>query len=313
MQTLAFADAWLLYYILALIGGVIGFLISRHLDPMDEQTREIVGMITTRFLDEKSFKAADVGKEVNLSVEIVEDKLDFLSRVDVLVKRKGGWYSIKDPLVFLVERDYKRAEKITKNDNLLYGGYQEPFLSHKGFFAIYGLIVLVLIFDMLVIFVTALREMIGNVIPPFNGAANPTIVPFLLFITLMTIVVIDVLENVVKAWGRERYSVIVGEASGISFDTSYADEFSGRIPRGAVRQVFLEISSLQKFYNYFAGIPRGDIKVKMGSKYVVFFNMPYPRELFYVIRSIQLKALGWRKKHARTLMMWKAQNVSQVT
>ncbi|MFX0093779.1 MAG: hypothetical protein ACFFBD_18650 [Candidatus Hodarchaeota archaeon] len=307
------ADFWILYYILALVGAVIGFLISRHLDPMDEQTRNIVSTVTTRFLDEKSFKAADVGKEVNLSVEIVEDKLDFLARNGVLVKRKGGWFSIQDPLVFLVERDYKRAERITKNDNLLYGGYQEPFLSHKGFFAIYLLIGLILVFDALVLFLTPLRELIGRQIPPFNGEQNPTILPFLLFATLMIVVVVDVLENLVKAWGRERYSVIVGEASGVSYDIGYADEFSGRVPRGAIRQVFLDISPLQKLYNYFAATPRGDVKVKMGSKIIVFFNMPYPRELFYVIRSIQLKALGWRKKHARTLMMWKAQNVSQIT
>lgn len=308
-----FSELWIIYYVLALVGGLIGFLISRHLDPMDEQTRNIVSAITTRFLDEKSFKAPDVGKEVNLSVEIVEDKLDFLARSGVIVKRQGGWYSIQDPLVFLVERDCKRAERITKNDNLLYGGYQEPFLSHKGFFSIYLLIALFLVFDVFVLFFDPLREILGTIIPPFNGKNNPAVPSFLLFGTLMAIVVVDVLENIVKAWGRERYSVIVGEASGISYDIGYADEFSGRIPRGAIRQVFLDISPLQKLYNYFAATPRGDVKIKMGSKVIVFFNMPYPRELFYVIRSIQLKALGWRKKHARTLMMWKAQNVSQIT
>jgi len=64
----------------------------------------------------------------------------------------------------------------------------------------------------------------------------------------------------------------------------------------------------QKLLNYFIRVPIGDVvvKVKGQKEPVVFKNMPYPRELFYVIRSIQLGSLGWRKRHARTLMMWRA-------
>lgn len=309
MQTLA--DLWILYYVLALVSGIIGFFISRYLDPMDGYTRSILyalkhSDITYYDQSEEVFNVVDICKEINLSREIVEKRLDFLARSGVIVKRKGEKYSIQKALMFLVERDYQRAKRITKYDNLLYGGYQEPFLSFKGLFSIYFILGLIILFDILVLFLPPWYNVIGTLIPPFNGLDNPIVFPFLFFTTLMAIVIKDVLENVVKARGRERYSVIVGEASGISFDIGYADEFSGRIPRSAIKQVFLDISLLQKVYNYFAPPPRGVVKIKMDSKIIVFFNMPYPRELCNVIRNVRLRKNG-RITHTRRLKLWKNQ------
>ncbi len=316
-------DVWILYYFLAMIGFFIGVTISKHLDPMDPLSREVLDTICTKFLDERSFKPANVAKLMDIDTHSAEEKMDNLARNNIIRKAKRGWYRMDNPLVFLTERDVMRAERITKNDNLLYGGYQEPFLSHLEFFAIYGVIILTLIFDALVVFhdfigFDAFYEFLYDELPDPNKldtGINSTIAPFLLFLFLFSLVIVDALENLVKAYGRERYSVIVGSQSGVSFDTSYADEFSGRVPRGRIRGLSLDISSVQKIWNYFAGVPRGDIKLSVPGRKLpfVFKNMPFPRELFYVLRSVQLKSLGWRKKHARTLMMWRANNVSQIT
>jgi len=124
-------------------------------------------------------------------------------------------------------------------------------------------------------------------------------------------VFVDFVDNVIKAWAREKFSVVVGALSGISYDLSLADELSGRIRRGQIEDVDLELSLLQKLINYFKRVPVGDVIVKVrGQKEPVRFrNMPFPRELFYVIRSVQLGSIGWRKKYARVLMLWRAKTV----
>ncbi|MFX1513604.1 MAG: hypothetical protein ACFFCQ_13555, partial [Promethearchaeota archaeon] len=316
------ADMWFLYYILAMVGFFIGVVISKHLDPMDPLSRMVLDVITTKFLDEKSFKPANVAKIMNIDAHTVEAKMDNLARNNIIRKTKRGWYRMENPLVFLTERDIMRAERITKNDNLLYGGYQEPFLSHLEFFAIYNVVILALVFDLIAFLELeisgfSLYNFLAENLPEgdkINGEwENLTIGPFLLFTFLFSLIIVDALENLIKAYGRERYSVIIGAQSGVSFDTGYADEFSGRVPRGRIRGLSLDISAVQKIWNYVSGVPRGNIKLSVPGRKAPFEfkNMPFPRELFYVVRSIQLKSLGWRKKHARTLMMWRANNVSQ--
>jgi len=99
--------------------------------------------------------------------------------------------------------------------------------------------------------------------------------------------------------------------SGISYDKSLADELSGRIQRGKISGVDIQLSPLQKLANYFIDPPIGNVvvKVKGQKKPIIFKNMPYPREMFFVIRSIMLGSLGWRKRHARTLMLWRAKGM----
>ena len=59
--------------------------------------------------------------------------------------------------------------------------------------------------------------------------------------------------------------------------------------------------------NFFGGVPVGDVIVYVRGRKtpIVFRSVPYPRELYYVLRSIQLGSLQWRKKHARTLALWR--------
>ncbi|MFX0162162.1 MAG: hypothetical protein ACFE68_02320, partial [Candidatus Hodarchaeota archaeon] len=125
---------------------------------------------------------------------------------------------------------------------------------------------------------------------------------------MMSVILVDALDNVIKAYAREKYSVIVGQMSGISFDRSYSDELSGRVMRGEIKDIDLEIRPLLKILNYFLRVPRGDIKVKIGKgkKVIIFTYMPFSREMFYVLRSLQLASLAWRKKHAKMLLMWRS-------
>jgi hypothetical protein len=309
--------SWLIYFALTIVGFGVGFLITRHKDPLGENTISVIEIITTRFLDETSFRPRDIVKkqaaDSKLTEEEVEKELNKLTKLGVLKESKGMWFRLEDNLVFLQPKDVQRAMRITKNDNLLYGGYSEPFLSNKFFYGIYAIFLGAIVVGFLVYFVVSFREFLGNLLPRLpgspTGVENPLILPFILFFVAFSYVIVDALENVIQAYGRERYSVVVGMQSGISFDMSLADEFSGNIPRGMLRGVDLDISTFQKVYNYFATVPRGNVTVKLGGKKTqTFVNVPFPRELAYVIKSVMLKSLAWRKANAKTLMMWRARN-----
>lgn len=296
---------------LAVIGFAFGFGLRYSFDPIRTHLTDVVTAITTHYLDERHFRVNELLKnspELNMSLEELESALDELVDRGILLTKKGGFYVLLDPLLFLTERDIDRASRITKNDDLLYGGYQHPFLTHMEFFTVYGIFIIALIISSLTIFdIGPLRSSFMARLPT---SINWQI--FLLFLLVMSIILVDAIDNVVKAWARERYAVVVGAKSGVTYDTTFADEMSGRVSRGSIREADLDITRIQKLWNFFAKIPRGNVRLYTGKKqFVMFRNMPFPRELFYVIRSIQLQALSWRKRHARTLMMWRAQNVAQ--
>lgn len=296
-----------------IIGGfAVAFILGWRMKKSDLVLYKVIEAIVDNFLDERRFRVEDLKQITNLDEQAIRSALNRLQRAGLLM-RKGDHWHLKDPLVFLTERDYARAIRITKDDNILYGAYQNPYLPRLYLFLIY----LIVAIDICFVVVTYLSYLIGWPTPDIADWVinrllpkhDPNLLlPFLLFLLGMGVIFVDFVDNIIKAWARERFSVVVGVFSGISYDRSFADELSGRIRRGQIKEVDYDISLFQKIINYFKRVPLGDVKVwvKGQEKPIVFKNMPYPRELYYVIRSIQLGSLQWRKRHAETLMLWRA-------
>ena len=295
--------------VLALIGFVVGFLITLTRQKI-QGIGAVIDTISTSFLDERRFQFKDIVKGTQLPEPVVKRAMKELEKGDIIYRTsKTGWFALNDPLIFLSDKDMIRASRLTKDDNLVYGAYQHPFFSHVELVAVYGIFIGALIFALVCgLWGGAIDWLRDDVL---GVPSNLDVYIFLMFIVLLGLITTDAIENLVSIWARERYSVVIGERSGIAFDTSYSDEYSGRIGRGRIRRVDLEISAIQKFMNYFMRVPIGDIHIccipkQEGGPWIDFKNMPWPREMFFVIRSIQLKSLGWRKRHARTLMLWRA-------
>lgn len=326
--------------ILAVVGFVIGFLITMKQQKI-QGLGEVIDTITTKYLDDRKFRYADLTQDLKIPDEVAKQALKELERRDIIYRTKTGYYQLNDPLVFLSEQDMIRAKRLTKGDNIIYGAYQHPFFSHKQLLLVYAIFFATVIFALVCTYIPSANAWIVAILPQPANQIDAGI--FLLFIVLIGMIVTDAIDNLISVWSRERFSVIIGENSGISYDISYSDEFSGRIGRGQIRQVDINFSSLQKFANYFMRIPIGDIIINGGKTSappaekapkkvpaktttkakttkpaktttpkeakvlgIAFKNMPFPREMFYVIRSLQLRSLGWRQRHARTLMLWRA-------
>ena len=317
---MAFADWEWLIPVLALVGFVIGFLITMRQQKIPGIS-DVIDTITTKYLDERGFRLADLTKETQLPDPVVKRAIKELERNDIIFRKKSGWFQLNDPLIFLSEKDMIRSSRLTKDDNLVYGGYQHPFFSHVELIAVYGIFIGAVIFAAICFFVDSAKLWLMGALGLDPMTQTLELGIFLLFIMMLAMMTTDAIENLISIWSRERYSVIIGEMSGISFDTSYSDEYSGRIGRGTIRNVDLQITPIQKFMNYFLRVPIGDIYIccvskkqaeavskdpKLPTGTVAFKNMPFPREMFFIIRSIQLRSLGWRKRHARTLMLWRA-------
>lgn len=294
--------------VLALVGFAVGFLVTLRRAKITG-VGDVIDSITRAYLDEKRFRFGDIVKDTKLPEPVVKRAMKELEKGDVIYRTsKSGYFALNDPLVFLSEKDRIRASRLTKDDNIVYGAYQHPFFSHYELLAVYGIFIGSVIFALVVGFVAPARDWLATVL---GGVNNIDVMIFLLFIVLMGLLTTDAIENLISIWARERYSVVIGIMSGISFDKSYSDEYSGRIGRGRIRRVDLEITPIQKFLNYFMRVPIGDIHIccvakEQGGPWIDFKNMPFPREMFFIIRSIQLRSLGWRKRHARTLMLWRA-------
>lgn len=304
---MVFAEWEWLIPVLALIGFVIGFIITLKQQKVPG-IGDVIDTIVIKYLDERGFRLTDLTRETQLPDPVVKRAVRELERNDIIFRKKSGWFQLNDPLIFLSEKDLIRASRLTKDDNLVYGGYQHPFFSHVELIGVYGIFIGAIIFSVICMFVGPAKAWMMDVL----GTSNEMDLGiFLLFIIMLGLMTTDAIENLISIWSRERYSVVIGERSGISFDTSYSDEYSGRIGRGRIRQVDLQITGIQKFMNYFLRVPIGDIHIccvpkDIGGPTIAFKNMPFPREMFFIIRSIQLKSLGWRKRHARTLMLWRA-------
>jgi len=293
--------------VLSIIGFVVGILVTWRQYKIPG-IGDVIDAITTYYLDEQKFTFQKISADLKLPDPVVKHALKELERRDVIYRTKSGWFAMNDPLIFLSEKDMIRAKRLTKGDNLIYGAYQNPFFSHSELLLVYGIFIGTIIFGLVCGFIEPARTWLLSMLGTANIIDGAI---FLLFIIMVGMITTDALENLISIWSRERYSVIIGEMSGISYDTSYSDEYSGRIGRGMIRRADLQITPIQKFMNYFMRVPIGDIRIccvakKDGGPEVEFKNLPFPREMFYVIRSIQLKSLGWRKRHARTLMLWRA-------
>ncbi len=317
---MSYYDLEWLIPVLALVGFILGFLITIRQRKVPGVS-DVINAIVMKYLDERGFRLADLIKETDLPEPVVKRAVKELEVNDIVFRKTSGWFQLNDPLIFLSEKDMIRASRLTKDDNLVYGGYQHPFFSHVELLTVYGIFIGAVIFALVCFFVDSAKIWLKDALAV---TSDLDLGIFLLFIIMLGMMTTDAIENLISIWSRERYSVIIGEMSGISFDTSYSDEYSGRIGRGAIRKIDLQITPIQKFMNYFLRVPIGDIYICCASKEIVeavdkgvkmqkstagtvaFKNMPFPREMFFILRSIQLKSLGWRKRHARTLMLWRA-------
>lgn len=294
----------IIYYVIASIIGAIIFgsvfyMIRRRRDPL---LYRIVEHLINHYLDEKRFSIKKISEELGLPENLVEKAIVRLEKSGLVMKIKGG-YTLVDPLVFLTPQDYERALRLSGQDNILYGAYQIYYLSHP-LFTLAQLLVLV---APLILLFFAAYNMFGfrDVLASYLGGVDPII--FMLFVLAFAILFVDVFNNVLKYYIRERYSVIVGFHAGILYDVSPTDELSGRISRGSIARLDIDVSLSQKLNNLFGATPVGDVKVWVRGRKdpIIFRSLPYPRELFLIMRSIQLGSLQWRKRHARELALWR--------
>jgi len=284
-----------------IVGGIIGFLMHRRTDTL---LAKIVDHIMTKYIDERMFRAESIAKELGIDEEIVRKKLSILEEYGLVHHDPKRGYILADPLVFLTPRDYLKALRITANDNILYGGYQYYYLANPVYFIIQvGILVSAFIFVLMTIFnVYGLKETLRSILPTEVSPET-----FSLFTLAIAIIFVDALNNLIKVLAREKYSVVVGAKSGISYNRKIGDEFGGNIPRYAIKNIDYDVPLWYKIYNLFGSIPVGNIKVYTSEKKepVVFKAMPFPRELYNIIKSVKLGALQWRKRYARTIALWR--------
>jgi len=292
----------IIFYIVTILGGIIAgaifYITKRKRDPI---LVAVLEYLTDYYLDEKFFSIKKLSEGLQLPEDVVEKAIIRLEKSGIVVKTSKG-YALSDPLVFLTPRDFEKALRLTKGDNIIYGAYQMPYVTNIKYVIVQlAILISSIIFAALVFFdVLGFKTKVENLV-----GVNPEM--FALLIIAMAIIIVDVFSNIVKAWIRERYSVIVGFHSGILYDVKVPDELSGRIPRGAIARIDIDINWMQKLNNMFGEIPIGDVEVWVRGRKepVKFRSIPYPRELFQVIRSLQLGSLEWRKRHARELALWR--------
>lgn len=295
---------WWLFFpglaVVMVVFALIGWFFTRE----DESIKKVLDFMIEQHLDEWEVSKKKIMNGVGLPSHEVEDALNKLQNRGIMYRGKHG-FALLDPLVFLTRKGYSKARRLTKNDNILYGGYQVPYETNGIYilseisFGLIGLIIIVLTNFNIFGFGTFLGSLFGQGIHPLVIAV---------FIFAMLIVLGDVMNNFVKYWTRERYSVVIGEKSGVSYDLSLADDLSGRIERHALEKVDIDMSMIQKIVSSFKGVPIGNLRIwKEGSdKPISFTNIPYPREAFFIVRGIMLGALEWRKKHAKSISYWKS-------
>jgi len=294
----------LIYYIISAIGGTVAGLIyylgRKTKDPV---AAKVISILTEQFLDEKMFTIERVSELSGLPREVVERVIVDLEKTGA-VMRTGKGYSLVDPLVFLTPRDYSRALRLTKSDNIIYGGYQLFYVASPIVVLILSLVMIipVTIFVLTVFNFEPVISMLNNIT---GGKIDPML--FSLLIVGIGIIAFDLIDNIVKAFNRSRYMVVVGFQSGLLYDLHPADELSGRVTRGEIERIDVDMNIIHKLNNWFGSTPAGDVRVwvRGKDKPIVFRSMPYPRELFLVLRSIQLGSLQWRKKYARELALWR--------
>jgi len=292
----------ILIYIITAIGGAIAgilyYVFKKRRDPV---LVNVLEYLTRYHLDERVFSIDKVAEGTQLPKEVVERAIVRLEKAGIVVKTKRG-YELVDPLVFLTPRDYEKALRLTKGDNIIYGAYQMPYVTDIKYIALQ---IVLLIGAFIFVLATLFVPVVSDFVRTKTGVEPPVV--FSLFVFAIAVILIDVIDNLEKFWIRERYSVVVGMYSGILYDMKVPDELSGRIPRGGIVRADVDMNWRHKIKNLFGETPIGDVKVWVRNREepIVFRSMPYPRELFMVIRALQLGSLEWRKKYARELALWR--------
>ena len=288
---------------LSFLFGVLIYFIASW--PRKKIKDDILDILVDRYLT-RSFRARDIAVFQNKTSKDIEPTLKQLERCGIL-KKRGKYYQTINPLFFLSESYYTKSLRFSIDDEVLYAGAQNPCLTNYQLVGFYGLVPLAIIFAVIVIL--GLFPEVTLFFTTFFSYFELN--ALLAFLIIMSIVVVDAINNLIKSWAQERNSVIVGVKSGLTYDVGYATERSGRIRRPKLGEISYQISLFQKFLNFFSEIPHGDIiiQVKGEKQPMTFKNMPFPRELFYVLRQVQLQSLEWRKRYARTMMEWRAKTL----
>jgi len=291
------------FYIITVIGGVIAslayYLVRKKRDPI---MATVLEHLTRYYLDERFFSIDKVSEQLQIPKEVVEKAIVKLEKSGIVMRTKRG-HALVDPLVFLTPRDYERALRLTKGDNIIYGAYQLPYITDLKYLSVQTFLLLGS-FALLIATVFNIGG-INATVQSWARGVDPRI--FALFVTAICILLVDVIDNLEKIFIRGKYSVIVGVHSGLLYDISMADELSGRISRGSIVKIDIDINWRQKLKNIFGEVPIGDVKIWMRNRKepIVLRSLPYPRELFMILRSLQLGSLEWRKRYARELALWR--------
>ncbi len=293
----------MLSIILALSSFSFGFLLFYLITwRRGEVDNKILEAIVEHHLT-RSFQTKDIARVTGQDKKKVESALNQLNR-NGIIQRRGKYYQTINPLFFLSETYYTKSLRFSIDDEILYGGAQNPFLTNYQLVGFYGLVPLSLFFSLIVIL--GIFPEINLVFSTYFSYLDLNLL--LAFLVILSIIIVDAINNLIKSWAQDRNSVIVGVKSGVTFDIEYAAERSGRISRPKLGNVSYQLSLFQRLMNYFSEIPHGDIviQVKGQKEPMTFRNVPFPIELFYVLRQVQLQSLEWRKRYARTMMEWRA-------
>jgi hypothetical protein len=84
---------------------------------------------------------------------------------------------------------------------------------------------------------------------------------FYLFVGAFAFVVFEAILRFIRTFGEQIYTVVVGEKGGIIFVEHLGGGFTGRISRGQIRDVRVEITPFQRLYSFFAPVPVGNVIV----------------------------------------------------
>ncbi|MFX1299134.1 MAG: hypothetical protein ACFFD2_30270 [Promethearchaeota archaeon] len=207
---MVFAEFEWLIPVLALVGFIIGFLITLKRQKVPGIS-EVIDTINMKYLDERGFRIANLVSDTGLPDPVVQRAVRELEKNDIVYRKKTGWFQLNDPLIFLSEKDMIRASRLTKDDNLIYGGYQNPFFSHVELITVYGIFIGAIIFAAICFFVEPAKIWLWSVLPGSGPVNDLELGIFLLFIIMLGMITTDAIENLISIWSRERYSVVVGE------------------------------------------------------------------------------------------------------
>ena len=235
---------------------IIGYLRYSDVTP---DIAEIIKEIYSKFTG-RPFSKAELLKEFpSEQAPKVEKALKLMEKYDLVLKRRDGRYEFKEGFLFMSEEKYDEAKRVLVGDKILYGSYQHLILARPWLILIpVSVVILSAIF-----FVMAYFDIFGiNTIITAHLVDNLSVDLFYLFVAAMTFVVFEAILRFIRTFGEQIYTVVVGEKGGIIFVEHLGGGFTGRISRGQIRDVRVEITPFQRFYSFFAPVPVGNVIVK---------------------------------------------------